>query len=712
MLCRPWLLFALAAAACGDNLLPDGEPLAHASDLTIVAHQDDDLLFIQPDLFEAVQHGTGLTNVYVTAGNGKRGDDAANPRYEALLRAYGAIVGATRSEWSCGWIEIAGHTAQHCRLAFAGISLVFLAYPDGGLEGKAPNSLLHLWEGKIASASTVSRRPTTYDQRGLIDTLAAIIDLTAPATLRTLEVAATHGTDHADHMIVGALAVLATAASSQDPELVSYRGYNISDEPANMSPALFARSADILGRYEACTRGCAPCGEACAIPTLDKVHRDLLHRRYAIGMRTRASGLLRLGDGCMDVTSAGDTAMISDCATVPTWQLDEHGTLRSSTGLCLRALATGEVIGDTCGVDDPGGRFFLDDDGHLWTGVVPAAQRDMALAHLYCVGVSGGRPRAELCGAPSAPIWELARTTLATPRAATTITRTGRAVRMARLRRGPRAMVCAIEPGARGLMCAPGMANGGLLPAIRIDDRDAPLVIEPESLALGDVDGDAQTDACGRDADGILCATAASGYRAARWSYALGGAGPTSATATATARSLTIAPDGKICGLDDAGVICIGKDATSGTVRSTWPDRRAALWFADLDGDHQADWCTATPAGPACSLASETALSSDGVAWGYTLRGMVEAGMADGAIPDTATAVFTDVDGDGRDDLCMARDGVIVCARSTGHGFGPRSAVARLPAGMVPTSVWAEPARGGREPKVCAADATTIACTD
>ncbi|MEO7730501.1 MAG: VCBS repeat-containing protein [Kofleriaceae bacterium] len=68
--------------------------------------------------------------------------------------------------------------------------------------------------------------------------------------------------------------------------------------------------------------------------------------------------------------------------------------------------------------------------------------------------------------------------------------------------------------------------------------------------------------------------------------------------------------------------------------------------------------------------------------------------------------MVSDVDGDGRADLCTARDGVVACARSLGHGFGPRTAIARLPAGMTPIELWAEPAR------LCAADATSAACAD
>ena len=86
------MLCLLGAVACGDNMLGAGDPLSTGRDLVVVAHQDDDLLFMQPDVLEAVQHGVGVTTEYVTAGNGTHGVDAAAKRYVGLMEAYGAAA--------------------------------------------------------------------------------------------------------------------------------------------------------------------------------------------------------------------------------------------------------------------------------------------------------------------------------------------------------------------------------------------------------------------------------------------------------------------------------------------------------------------------------------------------------------------------------------------------------------------------------------------
>jgi len=389
-------LMVVVLAACGSS--PSVGPLVPAAELAIVAKADDDLVLLGPELEDAVTRGTGITTVYVTAGSGERAK-----RTEGAKAAYGAMAGS--DEWVCGERTSGQTTMEHCRLEAAGVSLVFLDYPDGGADGGEAESLLHLWQGDIDSATSAYGSKLTQGE--LIRVLAEVIDATAPTTLRTLEIAATHGRDQSDHMLVGALALLGVAAATATPVVIAYRGDNIADEAANVDGAVVDRATMIAGRYAACTTGCAACGAACAATALSAEERAVLARRYPVAMRA-ASGLLRQGASCVTVSTEGANAALGDCLTAPSWALDEGFRLRSSTGLCLRALATGEMIATGCANDGPGGRFFFDEEGHLWSGIPALATADMAFAHVDCVVVAGGRPRAALCGAARAPTWELA----------------------------------------------------------------------------------------------------------------------------------------------------------------------------------------------------------------------------------------------------------------------------------------------------------------
>jgi len=66
--------------------------------MQVVAHEDDDILFMNPDLSASVSAGTGVVTVYVTAGeaNGSlTGDSRTNyaaQREEGARAAYAAMV--------------------------------------------------------------------------------------------------------------------------------------------------------------------------------------------------------------------------------------------------------------------------------------------------------------------------------------------------------------------------------------------------------------------------------------------------------------------------------------------------------------------------------------------------------------------------------------------------------------------------------------------
>ena len=636
-------------AACGDNALPDVAGLVTARDLAIVAHQDDDLLFMQPDLLDAVRAGTGVAIVYVTAGNDDRDLDYATKRYDGVMAAYSAATGATG--WRCGWFSLAGHAAEHCRLDAANLSLVFLGYPDGGRQGQFSSSLLALWQGRIAGADTVAERSAHYDREGLIATLAAAISATRPRTIHTLEVASTHGDDHSDHMLVGALAVLARATAGGDAELWSYRGYDIAGEPANGFAPITAIADDAFARYSACAEGCAACGEACT--AFSATYAGYLQRHYAVRINRVAAGVLEAPTGCATLDGVGD------CASAPAWRFD--GNVARVGDACVAVGADGALATANCAAATP---LALDDEGHVWVGTAPATATD--LDHLDCLAMIGGVPRATLCGGDGAPAWSVLPAMVSTPRASLGLAQTGRAVRLADLTGDGIADLCADD--GSDLWCAAGDGSGGFTAATRI----GPLAIVPESLAVGDVDSDGLADACGRDDAGIVCATAQGSLRLTS-AFAHAGAPDESD------RSLAIA-GGELCGLTPDGVICASRAGVR--VLSPWPAGDAALWPADLDGDRVTDWCSATADGPACGRSADRALSTDGVPWAYALAGTVD------AVAATAdTGALADVDGDGRADWCTIDGKRASCAFSHGTGFGPRATVMELAA--APTALWA-----------------------
>ncbi|HEX4456307.1 MAG TPA: FG-GAP-like repeat-containing protein [Kofleriaceae bacterium] len=669
----------IAAAACGDNELGIGEPLAPGRDLVLIAHQDDDLLFMQPDVIEAVRRGTGVTNVYVTAGNDNKGPGAADPRYQGLKEAYGAAAGDMN--WDCGWIEIAGHVAQHCRLAAENMSLLFLAYPDGGEEGQFAGSLLQLWNGTIKSSTTVADRTAVYDQPGLIATIAEIIGDVQPRVIRTLDVTSNHGHDHVDHMIVGALALLAVATTAQHPDIVDYRGYDSVGEPINKIGPIFDEIHAILGRYEACTSKCGACGTSCT--TFDKSHNDWLGRRYAFGFRRDGSGLLAQAGACLY-----ENGQLGDCTGAPVWSLDRAGELTAG-GSCLAALRDGTVgVLDCDGA--PEQHWFFDDEGHVWSAVPPVPQANMEFAHLNCLTATG----VSLCGMGNAPTWQLLPLLATTSRASIAITASGRAVRLGDLTGDGLADLCSVDVGGT-LACAPGDGAGHFGAAVTV----ATLAIDPDSLAIGDIDGDGMPDACGRSDAGTICALAATGFASEQLTTTFGA----SDSRPDTAASLQVAAT-SVCGADATGVTCAtAKLSFQSALLSTWPAADAIVWPGDLDGDGSADWCSTGSAGLACGVAAETGVTTDGVPWMYSNGGTAE------SVPgDPALTAVADIDGDGNADLCAVIGNDVQCARSQGRGFGPLVTIMTAPS--APVAVWLGDLDGDGRADTCVDLGDTIAC--
>jgi len=534
-----WALALALAAACGDNAMPEVAGLGPANDLAIVAHQDDDLLFMQPDLLDAIRAGTGVTIVYVTAGNDDRDLDYAQKRYAGVRAAYTAATGAT--DWSCGWFSLADHAAEHCRLAAANLSLVFLGYPDGGRHGEFGSSLLALWQGKITGADTIAERTAHYDREGLIATLAAAITATQPRTIRTLEVAGTHGDDHSDHMMVGALAVWAHARAGDAAALLSYRGYDITGEPTNALAPFTAIADDAFAHYSACAEGCAACGEACA--TFSATYGGYLQRHYAVRIDHQI-----LGTGLLDeeghiwsgtppatvtaldhlqcVSAADGTLSLcgGDGSGAPAWEVlpETTTTPRGALGLAPTGVRLGDFTGD--GIAD----LCTDDGSDLWcaagddAGSFAAATRVAALAiepESLAIGTLGGQPDA--CGR-----------------------------------------------GATSIACA----SGRTFPAM-------------SSLAI--VNG----ELCGATGSGATCGeqllSTWPGPNAPTWFADL--------DADASSDWCTETTNGPACGrsadraLSTVGVAWAYSDF--GTVDAT-PATSTTAALADLDGDGRADWCT------------------------------------------------------------------------------------------------------------------------
>lgn len=223
--------------------------------LNIVAHQDDDLLFLSPDLLKNVHGGAGLRTVFLTAGDAGQGPEYWMGRQEGSMAAYAQMAGVdnqwTESDAGVPDARIPLYTLN----GREDVSLAFMQLPDGGLDGTGWDStghvsLLQLWNGDIDSIDTVTGS-TNYSKDELLTALAWLIEDFDPLRVNTLDYVydVDLNRDHPDHSVTGFFADHAAQESTAEVELVGYLGYSIKDMTPNVSGTDLSQKQDAFFTY-------------------------------------------------------------------------------------------------------------------------------------------------------------------------------------------------------------------------------------------------------------------------------------------------------------------------------------------------------------------------------------------------------------------------------------------------------------------------------
>lgn len=231
--------------------------LSFAQTLNIVAHQDDDLLFMSPDLIREIISGRAVRTVFLTAGDAGLGPDYWLSRQTGALAAYRRMASAFNA-WEEGDLGIDGYDISLFTLSeMPQISLVFMHMPDGGLDGigyptTGFESLMRLWEGDIESIGTVDGSFTRYTRDGLLDVLTEIIEDFEPDRINTLDYVNSIGDgDHPDHYTTGFFADHASQAASGEFDFTGYMGYGINALPVNLDASDIEDKQNIFYEYGA-----------------------------------------------------------------------------------------------------------------------------------------------------------------------------------------------------------------------------------------------------------------------------------------------------------------------------------------------------------------------------------------------------------------------------------------------------------------------------
>lgn len=269
---------------------PAGPVACDDGAMQIVAHEDDDLLFLSPDLLRDVRSGRCVRTVIVTAGDAARGTAYWHDREAGSLAAYARMAGVADA-WTTSDAGVPGHPMPLLTLTAAPrVSLAFMRLPDGnrrgtGMQVHDHESLMRLWQGLIPSITAVDGS-TTYTAATLTTTLTALVDGFQPTTIRTQDWTIPFQTgDNADHTATALFVRQADNAVPTPHQLLAYGGYPIWTRPPNVA------GADLKGKTAAFTAYARHDAIMCLEPwCADSVVAALrLSRQYVVASQTTGS---------------------------------------------------------------------------------------------------------------------------------------------------------------------------------------------------------------------------------------------------------------------------------------------------------------------------------------------------------------------------------------------------------------------------------------
>ncbi|MFM0672768.1 PIG-L family deacetylase [Paraburkholderia sediminicola] len=230
---------AARAADCGAGTL-----------VTVVAHLDDDLLFVDPAISERLDAGWCITTVHLIGGANGADFAYVQTRERASRLAYARMAGVP-DEWLESNVTIAGKLVHQMVLkAKPQVRLVELRLPGGAVRGgRVPLGLL--WE----QHATISTYPMNadgsvrvkYDRDALSATLKVIL---AQATLiYTLNPDTVPFIEHPDHIYSARITRHVAQTLGKGVPIVYHVTYPTGGWPGNLPAAEVQRKRDIVASY-------------------------------------------------------------------------------------------------------------------------------------------------------------------------------------------------------------------------------------------------------------------------------------------------------------------------------------------------------------------------------------------------------------------------------------------------------------------------------
>ena len=211
--------------------------------VNVVAHEDDDISFLNPDIQSDISKNKCVTTVYTTAGAYSTGPQSTLRREDGPKAAYAEMAGKP-DRWVKSYTRINGHRLMRFRLINdPKICLIFMILPNSkggdaeeGFSFYSDQDLQLLFEGKIKTI-TATDNSTSYTLHDLEKTLARLFQQSHPSIVRTQDFSKSFGyrDEHSDHLATARITQIASQQAGYNHVLIGYWDYPTRNFPANLS---------------------------------------------------------------------------------------------------------------------------------------------------------------------------------------------------------------------------------------------------------------------------------------------------------------------------------------------------------------------------------------------------------------------------------------------------------------------------------------------
>ncbi|WP_216327034.1 PIG-L family deacetylase [Deinococcus aestuarii] len=307
-----------------------------AQDVFIAAHQDDDLLFMNPDIATAISQNHCVVTVFLTAGDNEYGTQQYGLDYQQYWRsredgerdAYARMAGVPNT-WTQQIYTFGGKAIRTSVLqGNPRVRLMFLRLRESSSSGVTMRAL---WDSTNSSLSAPALdNSNTFTRQEVLNVLTNVLTVSEAKYVHiqdTAPVVYGNRVEHPDHIAAGRFGEAADKAYAAPHVTVQYRDYNIGVEPQNVTTEQFNTKANLFKTYAAYDPIiCPPSGGVTCVAQgqSGEFYLEWSKRQYFHVDVNQGGTVARLSDGRLVAFVIGDRSssplkMMQTAPGGPTW---------------------------------------------------------------------------------------------------------------------------------------------------------------------------------------------------------------------------------------------------------------------------------------------------------------------------------------------------------------------------------------------------------